>query len=326
MFKFLETSNLTPAMKIFFKSSLSYFILFVCLSSNAQLIEGDLVFSTGYSNIQTDLGDTSEKSFAGNNSGYFVNLDYYFHLYELFDYRDDLYDPLWGHMMLKGGINFTHNDLKYDKTDNVDPILTGGIAGTSRIQGDVNIIGLGIGMEYHINNLTRYYANRARFKFSPFVGFALQYNLGFVDTNARLNYDIVYGNGDGVIDASEVPISSADIEQYNLDYKLNPIPANKMRGSYEQYVYNSTAQGSARQRQLIRYGGMNRPTTVNAFSFNLSVGSRFYLNNRWELAAIGEWRFFSSDDLDGLNLPIKQNSAKESLFNGTISLIYHIFK
>ncbi len=313
-------------MKVYMKKNITYLIFFVFLSSSAQRIEGDVVFSTGYSAMQTDLGDTSDRSAAGHNSGYFVNVDYYLHAYELFDYRDDLYDPLWGHMMVKGGVNFTHNDLKYDRTNSVDPIFTGGIEGTSRIQGDVNIIGLGIGVEYHINNLTRYYANRARFKFSPFVGFALQYNLGFVNTNARLNYDIVYGNGDGIIDASEVPISAADIEDYNLDYNLNPVPANKLRGSYEQYVYNSTIDGSPRQRQLVRYGGMNRPTTVNAFSFNLSVGSRFYINDRLEIAGIGEWRFYSSDDLDGLNMPIKPNSAKESLFNTTISLIYHIFK
>ncbi len=313
-------------MKVFMKKNITYLIFFVFLSSSAQLIDGDVVFSTGYSAMQTDLGDTSSKSAAGHNSGYFVNVDYYLHVYEFFDYRDGLYDPLWGHMLVKGGVNFTHNDLKYDRTNNVDPIFTGGIEGTSRIQGDVNIIGLGIGMEYHINNLTRYYANRARFKFSPFVGFALQYNLGFVNTNARLNYDIVYGNGDGTIDASEIPISAADIEEYNLDYNLNPVPANKMRGSYEQYVNNSTTDGSTRQRQLVRYGGMNRPTTVNAFSFNLSVGSRFYINDRLEIAGIGEWRFYSSDDLDGLNMPIKPNSAKESLFNTTISLIYHIFK
>jgi hypothetical protein len=71
---------------------------------------------------------------------------------------------------------------------------------------------------------------------------------------------------------------------------------------------------------------MNRPTTVNAFSFNLSAGSRFYLTNRWELAALAEARFYSSDDLDGLNMPIKPNQKKESLFNATVSIIYHIFR
>jgi hypothetical protein len=313
-------------MKVSMKNSLKYLFLLLWLSSQAQLTEGDLVFSTGFSAMQTDLGSTASKSFAGNTSGYFVNLDYYLHVYELFDYRDDLYNALWGHLMLKGGINFSHNDLKYDRTDNVDPIFTGDLPGTTRIQGHTDVYGIGVGIEYHINNLTRYYANRAKFKFSPFIGFGLQYNLGLVNTNARLNYDIVYGNGDGVIDDSEVPISAADVLEYNLDYNLNPIPANKMRGSFEQYAYNSTAQGSPRQTQLIRYGGMNRPTTVNAFSFNLSAGSRFYLSNRWELAALAEARFYSSDDLDGLNMPIKPNQKKESLFNATVSIIYHIFR
>jgi hypothetical protein len=302
------------------------FILLFCAKSKAQVTDGDWTLSTGLSVMQSDLGDTSDTFLAGSEEGYFINIDYTWHLYDQFKYGYGMYDSFLGHLLLKSSLNFNHNMLQYDETTNVDPILTGDLPGTSRLAGNVKTIGLGFGGEYHINNLTRYYANRARFKISPFIGFALQYNLSFVDTNARLNYDIVYGNGDGVIDASEVPISSVDIEQYNLDYNLNPIPANKLRGSYEQYINESAPSGSPRQAQLIRYGGLNRPSTVNSFSIDFSLGSRFYLSPRLELVAKGQLRFFSSDDIDGLSLPIKQNSAKESLFNASVGIIYHVFK
>ncbi len=326
MYLFSKTSNLTPVMKLYTRKFSIFFIFLLCLSSKAQLIDGDWTLSTGLSVMQSDLGDTSDTFLAGSEEGYFINMDYSWHLYDQFKYGYGMYDSFWGHLLLKSSLNFTQIQLKYDDTNNVDPILIGQLPGTSVIQGNVKIIGLGFGGEYHLNNLTRYYANRSRFKISPFVGFALQYNIAFVDTNARLNYDIVYGNGDGVIDANEVPISNSDIDQYNLDYDLNPVPENKLRGSYEQYIINSSPQGSSRQRQLIRYGGMNRPTLVNSLSFNFSLGSRFYLSKRLEIAAKGEFRFFTSDDLDGLNLPIKQNSAKESLFNVSVGLVYHVFK
>jgi hypothetical protein len=319
-------SKLTPLLKVFMKRLSVVLILLFCLSGKAQLIDGDWSFSSGLSVMQSDLGDSTSGFLAGSEEGYFVNFTYTWHLYDQFEYGYGMYDSFWGHLLLKGSMNFTQNMLKYDSTSNVDPILIGELPGTSRIQGTSNIYGVGGGMEYHINNLTRYYANRAKFKFSPFVGFALQYNIAFVNTNARLNYDIVYGNGDGVIQDSEVPISAADVAQYNLNYNLNPVPENKLRGSFEQYVNDSAPEGSPRRRQLIRYGGLNRPTRVNAFSFEVSAGSRFYLNERLELAAKVDFRFFSSDDLDGLNLPIKPNSAKESLFNASICLIYHVFK
>lgn len=297
--------------------------LLFCITTYSQ-VKHDFGAFIGASTMQTDFGtsEVSQSSFA--NFGSYVELDYYYHLYNAFrDIRSPMFKGLYSHLLLNASISYTYIGLDYYHEKDGDPIFTGELPGTEALTGYTNLLTAGAAIEYHLFNLQQYYGGRSRFKISPFIGFGMQYNGANVQTNSRINYDIVYGDGNGIITPDEIPVPDSDINDYGLNYNLNPIAESNL-SNFSNYINKSTESGSSRQAQLLRYAGMNRPEWVNTVSFTVKGGTRIHITNNLEMVAQAYFQMFLSDDLDGLNMPWSQNQSMESIVNLSAGLVYHI--
>lgn len=334
--------------KILFPKKLKRLLLAIVflsqLTLNAQNRVHDIGISLGFADMQTDFGtsETSKSTFA--NFGSHVSLDYTYHLFESFNYtRTPMYRYLWGHLMLRSNISYSYMNLEYFHESEGDPIFTGELPNTVPLEGHANLYSAGVGLEYHFINLLRFYSNRTSIKFSPYVGFMVQYSGAQNQTNVLSNYENYYGlNGDGQISDDEIPfpqdesgkhyIPGRNGERAILDYDVNPI-AEKNLSSYANALYQLypdsardefTPEEAAYRAQLFRYAGMNRPNFVNTIGLNFSAGIRITLSRRLDLNAQGNFVMFLSDDMDGLNMPWRQNQAKETLVNLNAGLLYRL--
>lgn len=61
-----------------------------------------------------------------------------------------------------------------------------------------------------------------------------------------------------------------------------------------------------------------------AFSFVLGAGTRYKLNEKFDLAANFNWQFFFSDAVDGLQANVPENKNNEWLIHFQLGIIYHL--
>lgn len=307
----------------------------------------------GSSNLQTDYGtsETFKSQFA--NFGSSVEVDYYYNLFDLFrlDSRSTMYNWVYSHLILHGKFAYHRVNMDYHHVSDGDPIFTGeqfrdwdtqvnpdqkqtspGKQEIIRdpISGTANIYSVGASLEYNFTNMTRYYYNRSKFAFSPFIGVGVSYNFVNPNTNAYALYDEVYGNNDGVISSDERPsglLNRVDYPQfYNENDIMMPIPEKLLNdfgnAIYASYPDPSDADQRSKAGQLFRYAGMTRPEQIRSLSLDLIAGIRFKTSDRLEFITQGVYQLFDSDDIDGMNLPWTQNEFKETAINITVGIVY----
>lgn len=110
-----------------------------------------------------------------------------------------------------------------------------------------------------------------------------------------------------------------------INYAYPIAPFVSLGGSYVSYKPNAhSTLGPLEDHLFPTFKGGLKSDRGSTWSAALGVGIRYKLGTAGDLVAIGQWRYYHTDWIDGLNHDVPQNKAKDIMYWLNFGYIYYL--
>jgi len=252
-------------MNIKFAPILIFLLFFNILGFSQKEMSFEAGVNLGVASFQTDYGERGDiKSSLTGNIGFALGASFYMNFFDRDVKWNTTADWLAAHIKLKGEISYLKANLEHHLDDASEDLLA--------MSGTASIVNLGVVVEYHFLDLTKFSVNNNSF-LSPFVGVGAMLNFSKPAFESSL--------GDYLTNPSILP------EKYRTDaiftdsetvFSVLLLAGTRIKAGYNSDIVIDSRWQYFSSNKIDALDPEHFSNKYNDWMYFLSVGYVFYLN------------------------------------------------